>query len=151
MRFRSRMAKTRGSAMHFGRGSWRIRVLGEARALGVQVRHNGSKHDAVSDVIVENRSSSYSDWEPVTITISQSTHRDDLEFWCPALSAQQVYYHNFIYYVALGLPLTKSRYTKLREQSTKRVRVDEMRSKLWRITTKRTCVCVDKRENDSNQ
>ena len=39
------------------------------------------------------------------LTVQEGEDRDDLKFWCGPLD-QQIYYHHFVLYIKLGLPLT---------------------------------------------
>ena len=44
-------------------------------------------------------------------------YRDDLKFWCSALYDEgHIFLHHFVFFISLGLPLTKTSYTKWRNE-----------------------------------
>ena len=64
-----RMVQARGRIRLFGAGLWRVRELKKASNLGIEVRHLGAKHGAVSDVMVETRESRNVDWETMELKL----------------------------------------------------------------------------------
>ena len=68
------------------------------------MRHKSMQHSAGSDVMVEEKKSGCM-WQLPHLTVQEGEDRDDLKFWCGPLD-QQIYYHHFVLYIKLGLPLT---------------------------------------------
>ena len=68
---------------YFGDGSWRLRVLGKAASLGVQLRQKGTAHDAETDVVLEKRRQG---WKRPHLTVQKGKYRDDLKVQCGVLS-----------------------------------------------------------------
>ena len=77
------MGKTRRRVFYFGDGSWRLRVLGKAASLGVQLRQKGTAHDAETDVVLEKRRQG---WKRPHLTVQKGKYRDDLKVQCGVLS-----------------------------------------------------------------
>ena len=51
-------------------------------------------------------------------------YRDDLKFWCSVIYDDHIFLHHFVYYLSLGLPLTKTAYTQWRSTcATKQLEV----------------------------
>ena len=51
-------------------------------------------------------------------------YRDDLKFWCSDIYDDHIFLHHFVYYLSLGLPLTKTAYTQWRSTcATKQLEV----------------------------
>ena len=77
------MAKTRGRVLHSGAGRWRVRVLGKAAPIGLQMRHKGTDHHAETDVVLENRGYG---WKRAHLTLHKGKHLDDVKVKCSVLS-----------------------------------------------------------------
>ena len=90
------MGKMRGRVFYFGDGSWRLRVLGKAASLGVQLRQKGTAHDAETDVVLEKQSQG---WKRPYLTVQKGTYRDDLKVNCSVLSWDAA---NFVFHFKMG-------------------------------------------------
>ena len=90
------MGKTRRRVFYFGDGSWRLRVLGKAASLGVQLRQKGTAHGAETDVVLEKQSQG---WKRPYLTVQKGTYRDDLKVNCSVLSWDAA---NFVFHFKMG-------------------------------------------------
>ena len=77
------MAKTRGRVLHSGAGRWRVRVLGKAAPIGLQMRHKGTGRHAETDVVLEKRGDG---WKRAHCTVKKWKHRDDVKVKCSVWS-----------------------------------------------------------------
>ena len=51
-------------------------------------------------------------------------YRDDIKFRCSDIYDDHIFLHHFVYYISLGLPLTKKTYTQWRSKcATKQLEV----------------------------
>ena len=142
------MVKIRGDIHKFGNDLWQARVLKRyVRRDDLRVRHKNGTHAIETNVAIEKWSSEDGKYVNA-LKIQPGKYRDDVRFWCSALSNRYIYLHHIVYYLSLGLPLTKKRYDAWRaECAAKNLEVDRIDSGLfWRVTTS-TVDLLDARVN----
>ena len=124
------MPKTRGDVRKFGHGMYRARLLDKVHTFrDVVLHHKNASNACQSDVKIEKYVLKTKQ-QPVKLT----TEGRKVKFRCVSLSAGMIYFHQFVYFLKLELPLTAAPYEKWREQCIAKSKdVDHIDGKVWRI------------------